>query len=169
MSAETHPLQVLLITVAGWVNRHQQDVIAYLVEENRVLKEQFGGKVPRLNDGQRRRLAAKGKVLGRRLLSQVATIVTPDTILTWHRRLIAAKWTYPKKRVGRPGVMKAIRELVVRFARENSNWGYRRIQGTLENLGHRVAPSTIAKIQVSPTSRPRNGGPGGGVGVLTIR
>ncbi len=107
-------------------------------------KEQFGGKVPRLNDGQRRRLAAKGKVLGRRLLSQVATIVTPDTILRWHKRLIAAKWTYPKKHVGRPGVMKVIRELVVRFARENSNWGYRRMQGTLKNLGHRVAPSTIA-------------------------
>ena len=64
MSAETCPLQVLLITVAGWVNRHQQDVIAYLVEENRVLKEQFGGKVPRLDDGQRRHLAAKGKVRG---------------------------------------------------------------------------------------------------------
>jgi transposase InsO family protein len=146
MKAEIYPIQLLILTVAGWVNREQQRVIEYLVEENRVLKEQFGGKLPRLNDDQRRRLAAKGKILGRRLLSQVATIVTPDTILRWHRKLIAAKWTYPKTRVGRPGVMMAIRELVVRFAREHTNWGYKRIQGALRNLGHRVAPSTIGKI-----------------------
>ena len=92
-----------------------------------------------------RRLAAKGKRVGRRLLAQVATIVTPDTILRWHRRLIAAKWTYPAKRIGRPGIMKEIRELIIRFAAENPSWGYCRIQGALKNLGHRVAPSTIAK------------------------
>ena len=73
MLAEIYPLQVLLLTVSGIVNRHQANVIAYLVEENRVLKEQFGGKVPRQNDGQRRRLAAKAKLLGRRALDSVAT------------------------------------------------------------------------------------------------
>jgi len=79
------PLQLLLATFAGWVNRHQAQAIDYLVEENRVLKEQLGGKRLRLTDDQRRRLAAKGKILGRRLLFQVATIVTPDTILRRHR------------------------------------------------------------------------------------
>jgi hypothetical protein len=62
------------------------------------------GKRLHLTDDQRRRLAAKGKPLGWKVLSQIATIVTPDTILAWHRRPIAAKWTYPRKRVGRPGV-----------------------------------------------------------------
>ena len=72
--------------------------------------------------------------------------MTPDTILAWHRRLIAAKWTHPKKRVGRPGVMREIRELVVRMAEENPSWGYARIQGALRHLGHRVARSTIARV-----------------------
>src|SRR5688500_7770079 len=93
MTADFSPLRLLLVTLAGWINRHQQEVIEYLVEENRVLREQLKGPRIRLTDDQRRRLAAKGHRLGRRLLSQVATIVTPDTILRWHRRLIAAKWT----------------------------------------------------------------------------
>ena len=79
--AESYPLQFLLLTFSGWVNRQQQQVVEYLVEENRVLKEQMEGRALRLTDGQRRRLAAKGKRIGRRLLAQVATIVTPDTIL----------------------------------------------------------------------------------------
>lgn len=137
--------QLLLATFAGWVNRHQAHAIDYLIEENRVLKEQLGNKRLRLTDDQRRRLAAKGKILGRRVLASIATIVTPDTILRWHRQLIAAKWTHPSKRVGRPGIMKAIRELIVRMATDNSKWGYCRIQGELKKLDHRVARSTIAK------------------------
>jgi hypothetical protein len=137
---------MLLLTVSGWVNRHQQDMIAYLIEENRVLKEQLKGRRLRLNDDQRRRLAVKAKRLGRQTLTRVATIVTPDTLMRWHRRLIALKWTYEAKRVGRPGLMKAIAGLIVRMAQENSNWGYCRIQGELKGLGHRVAPSTIAKV-----------------------
>ena len=117
--AQIYPLHILIASLAGLVNRRQAEVLEYLIEENRVLKEQLKGKALRLNDDQRRRLAAKGKRIGRRLLMQVATIVTPDTILRWHRQLIAAKWTYKTKRVGRPGIMKEIRELIVRFAREN--------------------------------------------------
>jgi putative transposase len=145
---ETIHLQVLLATFAGWVGRKQTDIIAYLVEENRVLKEQLGsdGRRLRFTDYQRRRLAAKGKPLGRKVLCQIATIVTPDTILAWHRKLIAAKWTYPYERVGRPGVMKEIRVLIVQMAEENPSWGYTRIQGALRHLDHRVARSTIAKI-----------------------
>ena len=139
------PLQLLLAAFAGWVNRQQAQVIDYLVEENRVLREQLEGRRLRLTDEQRRRLAAKGKKLGRRVLARIATIVTPDTILRWHHRLIAAKWTYPSKRAGRPGIMRAIRELVVRMATDNPSWGYCRIQGALKHVGHTVARSTIAK------------------------
>ncbi len=85
MKAEIYPLQVLLLTVSAWLNRHQQEVIEYFVEENRVLKEQMKGRWLRLTDEQRRRLAAKAKRLGRQTLNRVATIVTPDTILRWHR------------------------------------------------------------------------------------
>jgi putative transposase len=148
------PLQLLLATFAGWVNREQAQVVAYLVEENRVLREQLGDRRLRLTDEQRRRSAAKGKVLGWRLLHRVATIVTPDTIMRWHRRLIAAKWTYTTKRVGRPGIMKAIRELIVRMATDNAGWGYCRIRGELKKLDHRVARSTIAKTLKEHGVRP---------------
>ncbi len=144
---DTIQLQILLATFAAWANRQKAGVIAYLIEENRVLKEQLesDGSRLRLTDDQRRRLAAKGKLLGRKALWQIATIVTPETILAWHRRLIAAKWTYPRRQTGRPGVMREIRQLVVRMAEENPSCGYARIQGALKLLNHRVARSTIAK------------------------
>ena len=154
MTAATLPLQLLLLTVSGWVHRHQQDVIAYLVEENRVLKEQLRGRRLRLTDDQRRRLAAKAKRLGRRALDAVATLVTPDTLMRWHRRLIAWKWTYVAKRVGRPGLRRALATLIVRMARENDRWGYCRIQGELRKLEHRVAASTIGKVLKDHGIRP---------------
>jgi transposase InsO family protein len=138
--------RILLVALAGWVNRRQLEVIGYLREENRVLKEHLGGQRLHFTDSQRRRLAATGHGLGRRRLADVATLVTPDTILRWHRQLIARKWTTARRRVGRPGVLREIRTLTVRMARENPTWGYRRIQGALTNLGHRVARSTIATI-----------------------
>ena len=139
-------LQILLAALAGWLSGRQQDVIGYLVEENRVLRAQLRGRRLRLTDDQRRRLAVRGHRLGRAALRQVATIVTPDTILRWHRHLIARKWTYASKRLGRPGVIKEIRQLVVRMAEENPTWGYTRIRGALKNIGHRVGRSTIARI-----------------------
>ena len=154
MTADYHPLLALLLTVSGWVSREQQRTIEYLVEENRVLKEQFKGRKLRLNDDQRRRLASKGKQLGRRLLERVATIVTPDTIMRWHRRLIAAKWTYANSRPGRRGVLKEIKRLVVRFAKENASWGYTRIQGELHDLGHRVGRTTVSRILKSEGIKP---------------
>jgi len=140
MTPDLSPLRLLLVTLAGWVNRRQQEVIDYLVEENRVLRQQLGVRRVRLNDDERRRLA------GRRLLRQVATIVTPDTILRWHRRLIAQKWTFTARRPGRPGIMREISALIVRMATENSGWGSTRIQGALRNLDHRVARSTVATV-----------------------
>ncbi|MDA2926863.1 hypothetical protein MYX78_06460 [Acidobacteria bacterium AH-259-G07] len=145
MPVSVSPLHFLLFTFAGWINQHQQSVIEYLQEENRVLKEQLCGRRLRLTDDQRRRLAVKGKVLGRKVLGQVARIVTPDTILAWHRRLIAKKWDYSarRKKPGRPRTMTEIRHLIVRMAQENPRWGYTRIQGALANLGHRVSGGTV--------------------------
>ncbi len=100
------------LLLAGWLNQEQQKILEFLQEENRVLKEQLGARL-RFSDDQRRRLAAKGKELGRKLLEEVATLVTPDTILRWHRQLIARKWTYPRRQTGRPPVSPKIEALVV--------------------------------------------------------
>ena len=83
------PFQFLLVSIAGWMNQGQQQVIEYLREENRVLREQLGNRRILFNDDQRRRLAARAKRLGRKLLAEVATLVTPATLLAWHRKLIA--------------------------------------------------------------------------------
>jgi putative transposase len=143
----THLWQFMLVTLAGWINRQQQHVIDYLKEENRVLREHCGKKRLRFTDDQRRRLAAKANVLGRAMLRELGTLVTPDTLLRWHRKLIARKYNGSKKRGrGRPGVMKEIQTLVVRMATENPTWGYDRIEGALLNLGHRVSDTTIGRI-----------------------
>ena len=135
------------VTVAGWINRHQQDVIDYLIEENRVLKGQMKGKRLRLTDDERHRLAVKGKALGRKVLEEVATIVTPDTIMAWYRKLIARKWDYSwRRKPGRPRTKQDLTDLILRLARENSSWGYTRIQGALSHLGHDVSRGTIANI-----------------------
>jgi len=139
-------LPFLLVCCAGWMNRHQQVVIDYLQEEIRVLNEQLG-KRPRFNDDQRRRLAVKGKAVGRKNLLRLASIVTPDTLLAWHRQLMAQKYdTSQKRKPGRPLTPAALRELVFRMARENRSWGYTRIQGVLQNLGHEIGRGTIAKV-----------------------
>src|SRR5258708_6440197 len=92
------PFRFVLIAVAGWMSQRQLQLIGYLREENRVLREQLGERRMRLNDDQRRRLAAKAKGLGRKLLAEVATIVTPETLLAWHRKLIAQKYDGRGKR-----------------------------------------------------------------------
>jgi transposase InsO family protein len=146
MTNVIQPFHLLLIALAGWLNRHQQAVIDYLIEENRVLKDQLEGQRLRFTDEQRIRLAVKAKVLGRRALDEIETLVTPDTLLAWHRKLIAKKWTYPRKGPGRPRVAQEITDLVLRMARENISWGYDRIQGALANLGHIIAPNTVKNI-----------------------
>lgn len=85
---------VLLVILLGSCERERSDVIAFLREENRALKAQLGRRRLRLNDQERRRLAVLGQRLGRGVLRQVATLVSPDTILRWLRELIARKWTY---------------------------------------------------------------------------
>ena len=86
------PFRLLLFAVAGWMNHEQQQVLDYLREENRILHAQLGTRRLRFDDEQRRRLAVRAKLLGRRVLAEVATIVTPDTLLRWHRKLIAEKY-----------------------------------------------------------------------------
>ena len=147
MRSVLDPFQVVVIAIAGWMNQHQHHVIEYLLEENRVLREQIGSRGMRFNDDQRRRLAVKAKRLGRKLLARVATIVTPETLLAWHRKLIAKKYDgSASRRLGRPGTVAEVEVLVRRMAEENRDWGYRRIQGALANLGHVLAYNTIAKI-----------------------
>src|SRR6185503_6671471 len=101
MQARLDPFSFLVVSIAGWLNQRQQQVVEYLVEENRVLREQIGNRRLRFSDNQRRRLAAKAKKLGRKVLAQVATIVTPKTLLAWHRKLIANK--YDGSAVQHPG------------------------------------------------------------------
>ena len=146
MTNVIQPFHLLVIALAGWLNRHQQAVIDYLIEENRVLKEQLEGQRLRFTDEQRIRLAVKAKVLGRRLLDEIETLVTPDTLLAWHRKLIAQKWTYARNGPGRPRIWQEITDLVLRMARENDSWGYDPIQGALANLGHSIAPNTVKNI-----------------------
>jgi len=141
-------LQVLIAMVAGWLQRHQQQVITYLLEENRVLKAQLGGRRLRLTDTDRRRLATLAHPLGRQRLKEVAILVTPDTLMRWYKRLIAQKFDGSKQRRqrGRPRVAEEIELLVVRMAEENRTWGYRRIQGALANLGHQIDKLTVRNI-----------------------
>ena len=141
-------LQFASLLLAGWVNRHQQDVIEYLKEENRVLREQLDGRRLVLTDAQRRRLALKAKTLGKRALEELACIVTPDTLLRWYRKLIARKYDgSQRRRPGRPRIVSEIAELVVRIATENPGFGYTRIRDALNgNLGHEVARNTVRRI-----------------------
>jgi putative transposase len=141
-------LHVLIAMVAGWLQRHQQQVITYLLAENRVLKAQLGGRRLRLTDTERRRLAALAHPLGRQRLKEVATLVTPETLLRWYQRLIAQKFdgSQPRRQLGRPRVAEEVEQLVVRMAEENPTWGYRRIQGALANLGHTIDKLTVRNI-----------------------
>ena len=124
------PFSFLILSVAGWLNQRQQHVIEYLVEENRVLRQQIGSRRLLFTDDQRRRLAVKAKKLGRKVLAEVATLVTPETLLAWHRKLVAMKYDGNAYRTpGRPATRAEIRKLVIRIAEENRGWGYLRIRG----------------------------------------
>jgi len=129
------------------MNQQQQQAIEYLREENNVLREQLGGRRLRFTDEQRRPLAVKAKGLGHRALAAVATIVTPETLLAWHRKLIARKYDGSARRgPGRPRVEREIESLVIQMATDNRDWGYTRIIGALSNLGHKLARGTVANI-----------------------
>ena len=90
-------LQMWFAVLIGWLDREERDALAFLIEENRILRAQLGGRRLRLTADDRRRLAVRAFRVGRRVLRQVATIVTPDTLLRWHRQLVARKWTYARR------------------------------------------------------------------------
>ena len=139
MSFILHPWQFYVVCLAGWINREQQRIIEFYQAELKAVMDTQGSKRFRLTDDHRRILAVKGKSLGRKALMELTTIVTPDTILRWHRKLVAEKWDYSdrRKRVGRPRIRQVIVDLILRFARENPSWGYDRIQGALATVGYR--------------------------------
>ena len=143
-------LQVLVLTFAGWLNRHQDDLIAYLREENRVLREHLGPRPIRLTDVQRRRLTVRGQQLGRRVVMQVAGIVTPDTILRWYRRLIAQTYDGSARRGrGRPMTHRddALRPEIRRVYNAHYQvYGPRKVWKQLRREGFRVTRCTVRRL-----------------------
>ena len=149
MNFVLQPWQLLVVILTGWLNRQQQAVIDFLLTEVQVLKETYSDKRIRLSDDHRRRLAIKGRALGRKALQEIATIVTPDTTLRWHRQLVAAKWNYSNRRKttpGRPTTSDEVAQHVLNMAHENPSWGYDRIQGALANLGYPISDTTVGNI-----------------------
>ncbi|MBI3818416.1 MAG: transposase [Planctomycetes bacterium] len=140
------PLVFLLLFFAGFVNRRQQRAIEYLLEENRTLRAKLGRQRLRFTDDERVSLARRARRMSWAEIQRYVTIVSPETILRWHRDLVAKKWTFKQNSPGRPRVLQIIEEHVVRFARENPIWGLTKLEGVLANLGHRVGRTTIANI-----------------------
>src|SRR2546425_7363173 len=137
----------LLAYITGTVDQELLLRNEYLVTENRILRNQIRGRV-RLTDGERRMLAEMGQTLGKEALKDVANIVKPDTILGWHRKLVAQKFdgSTQRKAPGRPTIDKEVEDLVVRLAQENRSWGYDRIVGALTNLGYTLSDQTVGNI-----------------------
>ena len=149
---KTKPMTMLLAMLAGWINRQQQEVIEYLKAENGILKEELlkatGKKRILLNDSQRRRLAILGKKLGRGALSKIGGSFSPDTILKWHRKLVARKYDGSKNRGkgGRPRISDELKQYIIDMARDNRHLGYRKLHGYLKYLGLKVSSATISRV-----------------------
>jgi hypothetical protein len=113
-------LQILIAMVAGWIQRHQQQVITYLLAENCVLKAPLGGRRLRLTDTERRRLAAMAHPLGRKRLKELATVATSDTLMRWYHRLIAQKFdgSPHRRKLGRPRAAEEVEQLVIPFGQK---------------------------------------------------
>ncbi len=139
--------KAMLAYITGSFDQELLSRNEYLVAENRILRNQVHGGL-RLTDDERRTLAEIGKQLGKRALEEVASIVRPDTILGWHRKLIARKFDGSKNRTyrGRPRIDEKLEELIIRFASENRSWGYDRIIGATATLGYRVSDQTVGNI-----------------------
>jgi putative transposase len=137
----------ILAHITGTVDQELLLRNEYLIAENRILKAQLQGR-PRLSNEERAKLSEIGHRLGRKALDDVATIVRPDTILAWYRRLVARKFdgSPARRSPGRPRIDRAVEQLIVRMAEENRSWGYDRIVGALANLGHEVSDQTVGNV-----------------------
>jgi hypothetical protein len=137
----------LLGTITASVDEEIRLRNAYLVAENRILRQQINSRV-QLTDGDRRTLAVLGQKLGRQALEEIATVAKADTILVWHHKFVnqTVDTSAPHKSVGRPRVDPEIESLVVQMARENRSWGYDRIVGALLNLGYTISDQTVGNI-----------------------
>ena len=142
------PWQLFCLILAGWINQRQQQIIEFQNAQIEALLKKLGNKRVLLSNDQRRILAVKGKAVGRKALMELTTIVTPDSILRWHRMLVAKKWDYSDKQksIGRPRIRQAIVDLILRFVKENPTWGYDRIQGALANVGYHISNQTVGNI-----------------------
>src|SRR5256712_1508231 len=139
--------KTLLAYITGTVDQELLLRNEYLVTENRMLRNQITGRV-RLTDGERKTLAEIGHKLGKQALQEVATIVKPDTILGWHRKLVAQKGdgSQQRKTPGRPTIDQEVDALVGRMAQDNRSWGSDRIVGALANLGHTLSDQTVGNM-----------------------
>ena len=139
--------KTLLACITGSVEEQLLLRNEYVVEENRILRNHIAGRV-QLTDAERQTLAEIGKKLGKQALEEVATIVKPDTILAWHRKLVAQKFdgSAQRKSVGRPRVDQELEDLVVQMVKENRSWGYDRIAGALTELGYDISDQTVGNI-----------------------
>ena len=136
-----------LALVGGHVNEELLTRNEYLAAENEILKAKINKPI-RFNDYERIRLAKIGKRLGLKALKDVATIVKPETIMAWFRKLVAKKFdgTPFRKTHGRPRIDHEIEALVVKIAEENRTWGYDRISGAMANLGYKITDETVGNI-----------------------
>ncbi|HSX78140.1 MAG TPA: helix-turn-helix domain-containing protein, partial [Candidatus Saccharimonadia bacterium] len=137
----------LLASITGTVDQELLLRNESLVTEHRMLRNQIKGRV-RLTNGERQTLAEIGHKLGQQALREVASMVKPDTMLTWHRKLVAQKFESSQQRQapGRPKIDQALEALIVRMAQENRSWGYDRIVGALANLDYTVSDQTVGNI-----------------------
>jgi hypothetical protein len=149
---KTKPMTMLLAMLAGWLNQQQQEIIEYLKEENSILRDELrkatGKKRIILSDAQRRRLAILGRKLGRKLLGQVCRSFSPDTLMLWHRKLVANKYdgSAHRGKGGRPRISDYLRQLIIDMAKDNKHLGGKTLHGYLKYLGLKVSATTINRI-----------------------
>ena len=149
---KTKPWMMLVAMMAGWLNRQQQDAIEYLKEENNILRSELlkatGKKRILLSDAQRRRLATLAKRVGRKALFDISNIFSPDTLLMWHRKLVAHKYDGSKNRGkgGRPPISDYLKQLIIDMAKDNKHLGIRKLHGFMKYLGFKVSETTISRV-----------------------
>jgi transposase InsO family protein len=142
------PWKFMMVAIAGWMNRQQQEAISYLRVENQILREKLGHKRILLNTAQKRRLAVAAMKLPRDLLRMCGTMFSPETILKWNRMLIASKYDGSGKRGPKPKKANSVRKLVKQMSEENPSWGYGRICGELRKLGFKIHWQTVRRVML---------------------